>query len=71
MNAAALVESQALSKHVADRYAGWDGDLGQRILGGEANFETLAAYIDTTNPDLSPRSGRQELLENVVARFVR
>ena len=71
VNAAALVESQALSKHVADRYAGWDGDLGQRILGGEANFDTLAAYIDTTNPDLSPRSGRQELLENVVARFVK
>ena len=71
VNAAALMESQELSDRVAERYAGWDADLGQRILGGEADFDTLAAHIDATNPDLSPTSGRQELLENVVARFVR
>ena len=71
VNAAALIESGELSKRVVERYAGWEGILGRRILNGEMDFGTLAGHIHTTNPDLSPTSGRQELLENVVSRFVR
>ena len=70
-NAAALIQSGELSRRVAERYAGWDEDLGQRILNGELDFGTLARHVHTTNPDLSPVSGRQELLENVVSRFAR
>ena len=71
LNAAALLESEELSGHVAQRYAGWDGGLGERILAGDESFDSLASRVRASNPDLAPVSGRQELLENVVARFVR
>ncbi len=71
LNAAALLEAEALSAPVAERYRGWDGAFGERILAGEENLETLASHIRATNPDLAPRSGRQEMLENVVSRFAR
>lgn len=71
VNAAALLESGELSDHVAERYRGWDRGLGQRILAGGESFDSLATRIRATDPDLSPTSGRQELLENIVSRFVR
>ena len=70
-NAAALIESGELAGHVANRYSGWDSAFGQRILNGEMDFDSLAGHVHTVNLDLSPTSGCQELLENVVSRFVR
>ena len=71
LNAAALIESGALAEHVAARYSGWDDAFGQRILNGELDFADLADHVHSANLDLSPVSGRQELLENIVSRFVR
>ena len=71
LNAAALLESGQLSQQVAARYAGWDEGVGKRILDGGESFDSLAEHIRATNPTLSPVSGRQELLENLLARFVR
>jgi len=71
VNAATLLESEELCRRVEERYSGWDGELGRAILAGEMDFGRLAGHIQTTDPDLAPRSGQQELLENVVARFVR
>ena len=71
LNAVALIQSGELVYNLQQRYAGWDGPLGQRILGGELDFGALADHVHATNADLSPRSGRQELLENIVARFLK
>ena len=71
LNAAALLQSGALTKHVEDRYSGWNDVFGQSILDGQMDFGTLSGHAHTMNLDLSPASGRQELLENVVSRFVR
>ena len=71
LNAAALVESGELAEHVANRYSGWDDAFGQGILNGAMDFTGLSGHVHSTNPDLTPASGRQELLENVVSRFVR
>jgi xylose isomerase len=67
--AAALYESGELERVVAERYAGWDGALGQRILAG-ASLDELAALAAQQGLDPQPRSGRQEGLENLVNRFV-
>ena len=67
--AAALYESQELDKVVAERYAGWDGALGQRILKG-ASLDDLAATVHQQGLDPKQRSGRQERLENLVNRYV-
>ena len=59
----------ALDKARADRYAGWDQDLGRRILAGD---ETLASLRERAMGDNepTPTSGRQEALENLVARHI-
>lgn len=71
LNAAALLESGELATRLTERYAGWEGDLGRRILGGDESLESLAGAVRDMDAPLAPVSGRQELLENVVSRFVR
>ena len=67
--AVALYESQELDKAVAARYAGWEGELGQRILKG-ASLDDLAATVHDKGLNPQQRSGHQERLENLVNRFV-
>lgn len=67
--AAALYESGQLEKAVADRYAGWEGDLGKKITGG-ASLDDLASLVHAQGISPQPRSGRQERLENIVNAFV-
>ncbi|MBL8360987.1 MAG: xylose isomerase [Rubrivivax sp.] len=67
--AAALYESGELERVLTERYAGWDGALGQRILGG-ATLDDLAQTVQQQGLDPRQRSGRQERLENIVNRHV-
>jgi xylose isomerase len=67
---AELVEQQTLAGPVAARYAGWDGDLGSRILAGDETLTSLEARVATGDIDPSPVSGRQEALENAVNRVI-
>ncbi len=69
LSAAALYESGELERAVQERYAGWDGELGKAITGG-ASLDALAARVHDQGISPTPRSGRQERLENVVNRFV-
>ncbi len=68
--AAAMVESGTLEQHREARYSGWAGDLGRSILSGDALFEMLAGRVLTGEIDPKPRSGRQEMLENVVNQAI-
>ena len=70
LNAAAMIERGELAKMVQDRYAGWQGELGRSILGGKMTLEALSdgAVADAADP--VPRSGRQELFENVLGRYI-
>ena len=54
---------------MADRYAGWNGELGQKIHAG-ASLDDLAQIVHAQGISPQPRSGRQERLENIVNRFV-
>jgi len=68
--AAAIVEDGSLDAARTERYAGWDGPEGKAILGGQRTLADLAARVEADPRDPSPRSGRQEALENLVNRFV-
>lgn len=70
LNAAKLIEDAPLSDFVESRYAGWGQDLGKRIMAGEESLESLSKYVHSNNVNPTPNSGRQELLENVVNRYV-
>ncbi len=68
--AARMMEDGALSKPLEARYAGWDSPEAQKMLRGEYKLDDIAATVERDNINPEPRSGRQELLENVVNRYV-
>jgi xylose isomerase len=65
--AESIVKEKRLAKLREERYAGWNGPLGKRILSGEFTLQTLADHAVKTNLDPKPKSGRQELFEEIVA----
>lgn len=68
--AAAIRAHGELAQMLADRYSSWDSGVGQEIELGKHDFESLEKYM-LAKGDIAPnRSGRQELFENVVNRYV-
>jgi hypothetical protein len=65
-----MIEDGELDKRVARRYAGWNGELGQQILKGQMNLADIAQYATQHNLAPQHQSGHQELLENVVNRYL-
>ena len=69
-NAAALITDEALSSRVDKRYAGWDSGLGKDMLDGNMTLESIAEHVHENNLTPTPTSGHQELLENILNRYV-
>ena len=67
--AAAMLEDGGLERARAERYADWDNDTAQTMLDAEG-LDDIADRVIADGVDPQPRSGRQERLENYVARFV-
>ncbi len=69
--AAQIRKDGVLSDFVKKRYASYDAPFGQKIESGESGFEELEAYM-LEKGDVDPNvSGRQEMLENIVNRYIR
>ncbi|SFG25300.1 D-xylose isomerase [Palleronia marisminoris] len=66
--AATMLEDGTLEKMRDARYAGWETDAAKSMLSGD--LESAAARVEAEGLDPQPRSGRQEVLENIVNRFV-
>ena len=64
--AARMIESGELDRRVAQRYSGWNDELGQQILQGELSLAALAAHAAQQQFNPQHQSGRQEQLENLV-----
>ena len=52
----------------AGRYAGWNAGMGADLLGGRMTLAEAAAHAMSA-PAPAPRSGRQEMLENLINRL--
>lgn len=65
-SAVRLIEKDQVAQFTRARYAGWEGELGSRIMKGGMTLAQVAehAFVHELNPD--PVSGRQEWLENQV-----
>jgi xylose isomerase len=61
-----MINDGRVAKLVAERYAGWQGDLGRQIMGPSSSLDSLATRALERNVDTRPVSGRQELLENLL-----
>jgi xylose isomerase len=68
--AAKMLEDKALSQPLADRYAGWNSAEGQKLFRGEYSLEEITQWVEGKDVNPQPKSGKQELLENIVNRYV-
>ncbi|MFM7149636.1 MAG: xylose isomerase, partial [Gemmataceae bacterium] len=71
LKVAAKIRAEGVMKDfVKKRYASWDSGLGQQIEQGKVGFEDLEKYmLEKGNPDKNV-SGRQEMLENILNRYI-
>ncbi len=67
--AAAMIEDGGLADALSERYAGWDSAVAQDML-ANGTLESITDRVLSENLNPAPRSGRQEILENYVNRFV-
>jgi len=68
--AAEMLDGGRLEAARDARYAGWDDELGRDILGAGSSLATIADRVAAGGIEPKPRSGQQELLENVVNRHI-
>lgn len=66
--AAAMLEDGGLEAALNTRYAGWDSPEAKAML--DSDFDAIQARVLADNVNPMPQSGRQEILENYVNRFV-
>jgi xylose isomerase len=69
--ATAIRKDGVLKDFVKQRYSSWDGGVGQEIESGKATFEALEKYMLEKGDAAKNVSGRQEMLENVINRYLR
>jgi xylose isomerase len=68
--AAAIRADGALQNVIDRRYASWDTGIGAKVEAGRSSFADLEAYM-LDKGDAQPNvSGRQELLEAIVNRYL-
>ncbi len=68
--AAAIRADNALDEIVQQRYSSWDSDLGKRIEAGSATFQELEEKMLSQGDISGNQSGRQELVENIINRYM-
>ena len=68
--AAEMIDAGRLESLREARYAGWEQGLGAEILKAGSSLASIADRVADGSIDPKPRSGQQELLENVVNRHI-
>jgi xylose isomerase len=69
--AAKIRQDGVLRNFVNQRYASWDSGIGQKIETKQATFEDLEKYMLEKGEAAANVSGRQEMLENIINRYIR
>ncbi len=68
--AARMLEDGVLTGMVDARYAKWDSSEGKAMLKGKRTLGEIAERVAKKDINPEPVSGQQELLENIVNRYV-
>ncbi|GAA4527222.1 xylose isomerase [Chelativorans composti] len=68
--AAKMLEDKALTDPLKERYAGWQTPEAQAMLSGKRSLEEISERVLREGIDPKPRSGKQEILENIVNRYI-
>ncbi|HSQ75191.1 MAG TPA: hypothetical protein VLT13_06525, partial [Bacteroidota bacterium] len=64
-----LIEDKVLSTFIAERYTSFDGGIGARIMASQIGFAEIEKWV-RTQPYPVLRSGRQEMLENILNAYI-
>jgi xylose isomerase len=68
--AAAIRAEGELDSIVKERYGSWDSGIGAEIESGKADFESLEKYMLNKGEIAANQSGRQEMVENLINRYL-
>ena len=69
--AAAIRKDGLLKDIVKQRYTSWDSGIGTEIESGKASLESLEKYMLEKGDASRNVSGRQEMIENLINRYMR
>lgn len=64
-----IVQDKALAENIHSRYSSYNSGIGADIMAGKTDFESLEQWI-LSNGKPTLRSGRQEILENLVNSYI-
>ena len=68
--AAAIRADGVLNDFVRQRYSTYDNGIGRRIEAGTVSLNELDSYIQESTSLTANTSGRQEMLENLINRYI-
>ena len=68
--AAAIRADGIFDRMLKERYSSWDTGIGSHIDSGKENFASLEKYILEKGDAAPNKSGRQELLENIINTYL-
>lgn len=70
LSAAKLIEEGTYDALLTERYAGWKTPEAQAMLSGKVSLDEIAAKSEAAAINPQPRSGKQEQIENLLARRI-
>ena len=65
-----ILEDGELDRRRNERYSGWNTPVGADLLAGRMTLQQLHDELIASGHEPQPVSGRQELLERIVARHI-
>ncbi|MEQ1785598.1 MAG: hypothetical protein ABL966_00985 [Acidimicrobiales bacterium] len=65
-----ILSEGKFAQFVAERYASYDAGFGREIEAGRMSFSRLEKLVLTKLGEPTPKSGRQEYLENLLNRYL-
>ena len=65
-----MIVDEDLKNYVKNRYKDWNNDLGKYIYDKKNDLESISKKVIDNNLDPKPRSGNQELLENLINKYL-
>ena len=65
-----MINDKILPKYVDDRYSNWNNELGIFIHDKNNDLESIASKVINENLEPKPKSGQQELLENILNKYL-
>jgi xylose isomerase len=68
--AEAMIRDGVIERRLEDRYLGWSRPNARAMLDGKEPLDAIAARVERDGINPEPVSGRQELIELIVNRYV-